>query len=85
MVECLAQGHKHHGRGRDSNPRSDDSAIRTQIRCTKPLGHGSPMVRMVRMVMIVMVTVLVLVMVMDDDDDDDDGGGDGGDGDGDGV
>ena len=41
MVKCLAQGHKHHGRGRDSNPHSDDSAIRTQIRCTKPLGHGT--------------------------------------------
>ena len=31
MVKCLAQGHKHHGRDRDSNPHSDDSAIRTQI------------------------------------------------------
>ena len=40
MVNCLAQGHKHHGRG--SNPHSDDSAIRTQIQCTKPLGHGTP-------------------------------------------
>ena len=40
MVKCLAQGHKR--RGRDSNPHSDDSAIRTQIRCTKPLDHGTP-------------------------------------------
>ena len=39
MVKCLAQGHKHHGHGRDSNPHSDDSAIRTQIQCTKPRGH----------------------------------------------
>ena len=42
MVKCLAQGHKHHGCGRDSNPHSDDSAIRTQTRCTKPLSHGTP-------------------------------------------
>ena len=42
MVKCPAQGHKHHGRGRDSNPHSDDSAIRTQIQCTKPLSHGTP-------------------------------------------
>ena len=41
MVKRLAQGHKHHGRGRDSNPQSDDSAIRTQIRWTQPLGHGT--------------------------------------------
>ena len=27
MVKCLAQGHKHHGRGRDSNPHSDDSEL----------------------------------------------------------
>ena len=40
MVKCLAEGHKHHGRSQDSNPHSDDSAIRTQIQCTKPLGHG---------------------------------------------
>ena len=37
MVKCLAQGHKRHGRGQDSNPHSDDSAIKTQVRCTKPL------------------------------------------------
>ena len=42
VVKCLAQGHKHHGRSEDSNSHSDDSAIRTQIRCTKPLGHGAP-------------------------------------------
>ena len=41
MVKCLAQGHKHHGSGWDSNPHSDDSAIRTQIRY-KPLGHDTP-------------------------------------------
>ena len=41
MVMCLAQGHEHRGRGQGSNPHSDDSAIRTQIRCTKPLGHGA--------------------------------------------
>ena len=29
IVKCLAQGHKHHGRGQVSNP-SDDSAIRVQ-------------------------------------------------------
>ena len=28
---CLAQGHKHRGRGQDTNPRSDDSAIRIQV------------------------------------------------------
>ena len=37
MVKYLAQGHKHHSRG--SNPHSDYSDIRTQIRCTKPLGN----------------------------------------------
>ena len=55
MVKCLAQGHKNHGCGRDSNPHSDDSAIRTQIQCTprsamtlharpwhSTLGHGTP-------------------------------------------
>ena len=42
IVKCLAQGHKYHGRGQDSNSHSDDSAIRTQVRCTKPLGHGTP-------------------------------------------
>ena len=42
MVKCLAQAHKHHGRGRDSNPHSDDSVVRTQIRWTKPLGHDTP-------------------------------------------
>ena len=41
-VKCLAQGHKHHGCSQDSNPHSDDSAIRTQIWCTKPLGHSTP-------------------------------------------
>ena len=41
-VKCLARGHKHHGRGQDWNPHSDDSAIRTQVRCTKPLGYGTP-------------------------------------------
>ena len=41
MVKCLAQGHKHHGRSQDSNSHSDDSAIRTQIRRTKPLGHDT--------------------------------------------
>ena len=41
-VKCLAQGHKYHGCSQDSNPHSDDSAIRTQIRCTKPLGRGTP-------------------------------------------
>ena len=35
IVKCLAQGHKHHGRGNGSNPHSDDSAIRTKIQCTK--------------------------------------------------
>ena len=39
IVKCLAQGHKHPGCGRDLNPHSDYSAIRTQIRCTKPLSH----------------------------------------------
>ena len=29
-VKCLAQGHKYHGRGWDSNPYSNDSAIGTQ-------------------------------------------------------
>ena len=42
IVKCLAQGHKHHGHGQDSNPHSDDLAIRTQVRCTRPLGHGTP-------------------------------------------
>ena len=42
MVKCLAHGRKHRGSGRGSNPHSDDSAIRTQIQCTKPLGHGTP-------------------------------------------
>ena len=42
MVKCLVQGHKHHGRSQDSKPHSDDSAIRTQIRCTKLLDHGTP-------------------------------------------
>ena len=46
MVKCLAQGHKHHGRSRDLNPHSDDSAIRTQIRCTKPPGHGTPLTQL---------------------------------------
>ena len=41
MVKCLAEGHKHHGRSQDSNPHSDDSAIRTHIRCTKPIGHDT--------------------------------------------
>ena len=36
MVKCLAEGHKHQGCSQDLNPHSDDSAIRTQIRCTKP-------------------------------------------------
>ena len=40
-VKCLAQGHKYHSCSQDSNPHSDDSAIRTQVRCTKPLGHGT--------------------------------------------
>ena len=31
MVKCLAQGHKHHGHGRGSNPHSDDSTIRIQM------------------------------------------------------
>ena len=31
-LKCLAQGHKHHGHGQDSNPHSDDSAIRTWAR-----------------------------------------------------
>ena len=35
-VKCLD-----HGRG--LNPHSDDSAIRTQMQCTKPLGHGTPL------------------------------------------
>ena len=35
MVKCLAQGHKRHDHGEDSNPHSDDSAIRTQVRCTR--------------------------------------------------
>ena len=35
---------KHHGRGKDSNPHSDDLAIRTQVWCTKPLWHGTPYV-----------------------------------------
>ena len=45
MVKCLAEGHKHHGRGRGRgpNPHSDDSVIRTQIQCTEPLGHGTPL------------------------------------------
>ena len=42
MVKCLAQGHKHHGRSQDLNSHSDDSAIGTQIRCAKPLGHDTP-------------------------------------------
>ena len=41
MVKCLAEGHEHHGRSQDSNPHSDDSAIRTQVRLTKPLDHGT--------------------------------------------
>ena len=41
MVKCLAQGHKH-GRGQDSNPHSDGSAIRTQIRRAKPLDRDTP-------------------------------------------
>ena len=40
MVKCLAQGHKHRGCGRGSHPHSDDSAIRTQIQCTKPLSRA---------------------------------------------
>ena len=32
----------HHGRCQDSNPHSDDSAFRKQIRCTKPLCHCTP-------------------------------------------
>ena len=31
-----------HGRGQGSNPHLDDSAIRTQVRCTRPLGHDIP-------------------------------------------
>ena len=42
MVKCFAEGHEHHGCSQDSNPHSDDSAIRTQIRCTKLLDHGTP-------------------------------------------
>ena len=41
IVKCFTQGHKHHGHGQDSNPHSDDLAIRTQVRCTKPLGHAT--------------------------------------------
>ena len=33
MVKCLAHGHKHHGRGRDLNPHSGESAVGTQTRC----------------------------------------------------
>ena len=40
-VKCLVQGQTHHRRGQDSNPHSDDSAIRMhQVRRTKPLGRG---------------------------------------------
>ena len=35
-----SQGHKHHGRGQESNPRSYNSAIKTQIRCTELLGYS---------------------------------------------
>ena len=38
-VKCLAQEQKYHGRGWDSNPHSNNSTIRTQVRCTRPLGH----------------------------------------------
>ena len=40
-VSCW-RTYKHYSRGRGSNPHSDVSAIRTQIQCTKPLGHGTP-------------------------------------------
>ena len=43
MVKCLAQGHKHHGRGRDSNPHSDDSVIRTPIQFNKVHSNGAPL------------------------------------------
>ena len=32
VAKCLAQGHRHRGRGRDLNPHSDDTAIGTQIK-----------------------------------------------------
>ena len=29
-------------RGQDSNTHFDNSAIRTQVQCTRPLSHGTP-------------------------------------------
>ena len=62
MVKCLAQGHMHRGRGRGSNPHSDDSdAIRTQIQCTKPLGHGTPLTHYLQLLMTVIPIILTTV------------------------
>ena len=34
---------QYHSRGQDSNPHQNDSGIRTRVRRTKPLSHGTPM------------------------------------------
>ena len=47
MVKCLAQRHKRRDRpGRDSNPHSGNT--RTWVKCTRPLGHNTPLFKIRR-------------------------------------